>query len=198
MYVIGLTGGIACGKSAISEILRKYGAVTLDVDKITHKLLEPGEKLFDAYVRHFGKYILKDDGTLNKKMVGEIIFNNPDERLWINETAHPILWNYVRDFLIECQAAGKKLVVPEVPLIFEGGGEKEVDEVWAVSVRKKIQLRRLMHRDKISRQQAKARLNSQMSQKEICSRSDLVIKNERPKKAIEKEIVAVLRKKNLI
>ena len=78
MYIIGLTGGISCGKSSVSESLRRYcKALTLDIDEVTHWLSEPGGVLFEIYVRHFGKEIINDTGHLNKKAIGEIIFNNP-------------------------------------------------------------------------------------------------------------------------
>ncbi len=195
MYIIGLTGGIACGKSAVSETLKKYGAAVLDVDEVTRKLLEPGESLFNAYVRHFGNYILKDDGQLNKRLIREIIFNHPDERLWINDTAHPILQNFVRDFLEKCQAEGKSLVVLEIPLIFEAGWDKEVDEVWAVYIRKNYQLRRLMERDKINRKQALSIINSQMPTKKICARADVVICNNKTPKYVREQVGEILSKR---
>ena len=101
MYIIGLTGGISCGKSAVAETLRRYfKAVTIDIDNVTHWLSEPGGVLFEIYVRHFGEYIITSEGTLNKKIIGEIIFNHPDERKWINSVAHPILLNHLRDFFV--------------------------------------------------------------------------------------------------
>ena len=106
MFIIGLTGGIACGKSAIAYELKKLGAITFDVDEETHKLLQPDGELFKIYVRHFGKQIIREDGTLDKKIVGEIIFHDEKERLWINSVAHPILLNRTRQFLVDCSERG--------------------------------------------------------------------------------------------
>ena len=178
MYIIGLTGGIACGKSAVAETLRRRcKAFTLDIDKVTRWLLLPGEELFEIYVRHFGQSVLTDEGQLNRRKIGEIIFNHPEERAWINSVAHPILLNKARDFLVECQAAGARLVVLEVPLLFEAGWENLFDEIWAVYTKKKLQTWRLMVRDQLTKKQAAARINSQMSREEVWARVDVKIWN---------------------
>ena len=190
LYIIGLTGGIACGKSSVAWRLRKFGATTFDVDEMTRWLSLPGGVLFEIYVRHFGEKIVTADGVLDKKIIGEIIFNNPDEREWINSVAHPILLNCTRDFLVECNSAGTRLVVLEVPLLFEAGWEILCDEVWAVRVKRRTQVGRLMARDKLTAEQALARINSQMSTEEICSRADVVITNEGK---VGKQIKAALR-----
>lgn len=193
LYIIGLTGGIACGKSAVAWRLRKMGATTFDVDEMTRWLTLPGGVLFEIYVRHFGKKIVTANGQLDKKTIGEIIFNKPEEREWINSVAHPILLNCTRDFLVECNSAGIRLVVLEVPLLFEAGWEILCDEVWAVRVRAEIQLERLMARDKLTEAQALARINSQMSTEEICSRADVVITNEGKGR---KQITKIFRRRN--
>ncbi|MBR2520024.1 MAG: dephospho-CoA kinase [Selenomonadaceae bacterium] len=190
LYIIGLTGGIACGKSAIAWRLRKMGATTFDVDEMTRWLSLPGGVLFEIYVQHFGKKIVTADGQLDKKIIGEIIFNNPAEREWINSVAHPILLNRTRDFLVECNSAGTRLVVLEVPLLFEAGWEILCDEVWAVRVKRRTQVGRLMARDKLTAEQALARIKSQMPTDEICSRADVVITNEGK---VGKQIKAAMR-----
>ena len=178
MYIIGLTGGISCGKSAVADVLRRYfGATTLDIDTVTRWLLEPGGELFEAYVRHFGNYVVTREGTLNRRLIGEIIFNHPDEREWINSVAHPVLLQKARDFLVDCSQVGAGLVVLEVPLLFEAGWEHLVDEIWAVYTRRQTQIWRLMNRDNLTRQQALARINAQMSTEEMCSRADVKIRN---------------------
>lgn len=178
MYIIGLTGGIACGKSSVAYSLRIfYNAVTLDIDEVTHWLSEPGGELFEIYTRHFGSEIVTSEGLLNKKKIGEIIFNNPAERGWINSVAHPILLNYARQFLVDCSEIGAGLVVLEVPLLFEAGWEHLFDEIWAVYTRRQLQIRRLMYRDSLTKEEALARINVQMSREEICARADVVIRN---------------------
>ncbi len=195
LYIIGLTGGIACGKSAVAWRLRKRGATTFDVDEMTRWLNLPGGALFEMYVRHFGQRIVADDGSLDRKLVGEIIFNNPDERAWVNSATHPLLLNRTRDFLVECCESGTPLVVLEVPLLFEAGWEILCDEVWAVSIRREVQISRLMARDKLTEAQALARINSQMSVDEICSRADVVIYNEGN---VRKQLNKIFRRRNFL
>ena len=178
MYIIGMTGGISCGKSAVAETLRRYiKATVLDIDRVTRLLLAPGGELFKIYVRHFGSRVVTAEGELDRKLIGEVIFNDPHERAWINSVAHPILLNKARDFLVECSAAGVRLVVLEVPLLFEAGWEHLFDEIWAARIKRRYQIQRLMIRDNLTKPQALARINAQMSQEEICKRADVVIRN---------------------
>ena len=194
MYIIGLTGGIASGKSSIAGTLsRFYGAWTLDIDKVTRWLLEPGGALFEIYVRHFGIGVVDWDGELNRRLIGEIIFNDPAEREWINSVSHPMLLNYARDFLVECSQCGARLVVLEVPLLFKAGWENLFDEIWAVTIKRQLQIRRLMSRDNLMRQQAKKRINAQMHRDEICSRADVVILNKGKKYEIRQQIFEAMR-----
>ena len=194
MYIIGLTGGISCGKSSVAESLRRYcKAVTLDIDTVTHWLSEPGGELFEIYVRHFGKEILNDAGTLNKKAIAEIIFNDPAERDWINSVAHPILLNHARQFLVDCCESGAGLVVLEVPLLFEAGWEHLFDEIWTVYTLRRLQIQRLMSRDKLTKEEALARINAQMSREERCARADVVIRNVKGYHEVRKQIRAALK-----
>lgn len=194
MYIIGLTGGIACGKSAVAETLRRYfGAVTLDIDLVTHCLLQPGGALFELYARHFGSQVVTAEGTLNRKLIGEIIFNHPAERDWINSVAHPILLQKARDFLVDCSQVGAGLVVLEVPLLFEAGWEPLFDEIWTAYTLPQYQLERLMRRDKLTEQQALARIKAQMSVEEICNRADVTIRNIGGYNKIKRQVRAALR-----
>ncbi|MBQ7476495.1 MAG: dephospho-CoA kinase [Selenomonadaceae bacterium] len=196
MYVVGVTGGIASGKSAVGHELEKLGAKILDVDKITRELLKSGGELFNAYVRHFGEIILDADGNLNKKVVADIIFNDETARRWVNSVAHPMLLKRTRDFLADCAAQGISLVVLEVPLLYEVGWEFLVDEVWAVYVDKETQISRLMKRDGITAEQARGRIDSQMSSKEIAERADVVIcNNQNSRRKLRKNILDVARQR---
>ena len=177
MYIVGVTGGIASGKSTVVYEFERLGAKILDVDKITRELLKSGGELFNAYVRHFGDVVLDADGNLDKKIVADIIFNNEAERLWVNSVAHPILLNRTRDFLVDCAEQGIFLVVLEVPLLYEAGWESLVDEVWAVYINKGKQVFRLMKRNQIDKQQALARIESQIPSREVAARADVVLRN---------------------
>ena len=194
MYIIGLTGGISSGKSSVAGTLMRYcNAMILDIDKVTGWLLEPGGELFEIYVRHFGRRVVTEEGLLNRRLIGEIIFNDLAEREWINSVAHPILLNQARNFLVECSQIGARLVVLEVPLLFEAGWEHLFDEIWAVYTKRQIQIKRLMSRDNLTRQQAKKRIDAQMPKEEICKRADVVIRNVGRSSEVRQQILAALR-----
>lgn len=195
MNIIGLTGAIACGKSSIADELRNFGAKTLDIDKVNKELLQYGGSLYSSYVQHYGKIVVNEDGQLNKKLIADIIFNDESERQWINSVAHPVLLNRARDFLTQCAADGEFLAVLEVPLLFEAGWDSLVDEVWAVYIPLKLQIKRLMARDGMTRQEAVARINAQMSADEIAARADVVIDTGQFKIKILKQILNLMRKR---
>ena len=195
MFIIGLTGGIACGKTAVSDILRQFGAATFDIDEETHKMLQPGGELFKIYVQHFGEQVILNDGNLDKKLISEIIFHDRFERFWINSVAHPVLLNRTRDFLVECSERGEEIVFLELPLLFEVGWQNLVDEVWAVYLPSELQIYRLVKRDKITAEQAVARINSQMPIDEICRRADVIIQNKGTQEQLCKKIFVALKGK---
>ena len=194
MYIIGLTGGIACGKSSVANIFRRYGAKTFDVDKVTHNLLQCGGELYNDYVKHFGDIILDEEGQINRKIIADIIFTDEDERLWVNSVAHPVILNRTRDFLVECMENGESLVVLEIPLLFEAGWEFLVDEIWAVYINIGKQRWRLRQRDGLTRVQAEIKINAQMSAKEIADRADVVINNSKPGPKVRKQINKLIEK----
>lgn len=192
MHIIGLTGGIASGKSAVSCELKKYGAVTYNVDEETQFLLQPGGKFFNIYVKHFGEQVINEYGYLDKKIIREIVFHDESERQWINSVTHPILLNRTRDFLTDCAECGVNLAVLEIPLLYEAGWENLVDEVWAVYIPRELQLNRLVRRDKITVEQALSRITAQMPVKEICRRADVVLKNQTSFADLQKKILKAM------
>lgn len=198
MHIIGLTGGIACGKSSVSDILAFYGATIIDIDQIAHKLSEPGEKIFNVYLSHFGERILSENGTLDRRSIADIIYKNPSERAWINETAHPILHTSLIEEIEICFDYGVRFLVMEIPLLFEAGWDDLADENWVVILKRQLQIKRLMRRDKLSRDEAKLRIDAQMSQDERVARADVVINNSEMREVTRDRIAALLSKRNLI
>ncbi len=198
MHIIGLTGGIACGKSSVSDILAFYGATVIDIDQIAHKLSEPDEKIFNAYISHFGERILSEDGTLDRRSIADIIYNDPNERAWINETSHPILHTALIEEIEICFDYGVNFLVLEIPLLFEAGWEDLSDENWVVILKRQLQIKRLMRRDKLSRDEAKLRIDAQMSQEDRIARADVVINNSEMREVTRDRIAALLSKRNLI
>lgn len=198
MHVIGLTGGIACGKSVVSDALRKVGAQVLDADRLAHELAAPGGALFPVYVEHFGRNILKDDGSLDRRAIGEIVFRNHGEHEWIDRVSHPILLDELKRRIEACKKQGHRVVILDVPLLFEAGWDSLCDEIWVVSVSMEIQLSRLMKRDCLTVEQAEARIAAQMSLKEKCSRGDIVLDNSGSRERLEAMAKALYKKRSAV
>lgn len=198
MHIIGLTGGIACGKSSVSDILAFYGATIIDIDQIAHNLSKPGKKIFNVYLSHFGERILSENGTLNRRAIADIIYNDPTERAWINETSHPILHTALIEEMEICFDYGVNFLVLEIPLLFEAGWDDLADENWVVILNHQLQVKRLMRRDRLSRTKAELRIGAQMSQDERIARADVVIDNSEMREVTRDRIAALLSKRNLI
>ncbi len=179
MRVIGLTGGIACGKSTVSSQLHKeFGAVILDADLIAYNLSEPGNKMWKLYISRYGKErVLNADGTLNRAAIAEIVFQDNAEKQWMDDTMHPLIQNELLTVLSECKKKGQEIVVLDVPLLFEAGWETLPDEVWVVYVAPDIQIKRLMDRNAVTKDVAQYRIAAQMSLDEKKRRADVVIDN---------------------
>lgn len=188
MKVLGLTGGIACGKSTIARMLKEMGANVIDADKIAHELAEPGEPLYNAYLEHFGEEILLEDKSLNRREIAIRIYNDPMEREWIDNAAHPIIQRKVEEEIERFREMGEKAVVIDVPLLFETGWQKYADVVWVAYVNRELQIKRLKKRDRIGRANAEKRLNAQMPIEEKKKLADVVICNENTLEDLNKEV----------
>ncbi|HEY9853142.1 MAG TPA: dephospho-CoA kinase [Leptolyngbyaceae cyanobacterium] len=175
-HIIGLTGGIATGKTTVSNYLANtYNIPIFDADIYAREAVEPGSPILDKIVERYGKNILISDGKLDRKQLGNIIFNQPNERHWLEQQIHP----YVRD---RFQKAINELplnatAVLAIPLLFEAKITCLVTEIWVVFAEKQQQLDRLINRDGLTLEQAEARINSQMSLEEKCQMADVVLDN---------------------
>ncbi len=197
MRIIGLTGGIASGKSTVSRLLREaHGAVILDADAAAYEVAEPEAPLWRAYVERYGRErVLRPDGTLDREAVADIVFRDASERTWMDETAHPMIKRALLARLEECRAAGEKTVVLDVPLLYEAGWENIADEVWVVYLDRETQLRRLMERNGLSEDAARARMASQMSLEEKKRRADVVIDNGGTREETAAQVKAAFEKR---
>lgn len=192
MYIIAVTGGIACGKTVVSREIQKFGAVIISADRIAHALSRPGRAIYNAYVEHFGRGILDAEEKLDRRAIAGIVFNDPEQRKWINQTTHPLLLNRVRDKLVKFQERGVPIAVLDVPLLFEAGWEYLADEVWVVCLNRGKQFRRLMFRNQLTPSEAEARINSQMSIKDKRERADRVINNNRTRATLKRRVQEVM------
>ena len=177
MKVIGLTGGIASGKSTVTKLLRQYGLDVLDADAIAWELAQPNNKLWQSYVDRYGERVLLPNQQLNRQAVADIVFSQPEEKEWMDGMAHPIIKAEIQNQLNHLSEAGKKAAVIDVPLLYEAGWDKLVDEVWLVYVDSEVQLQRLMARNGYDVQEAKRRIKAQMPLAEKRRKAQVVIDN---------------------
>ena len=158
--IIGITGGIASGKSTVTEFLRQKGFQVVDADAVVHQLQKPGGRLYQVLVEHFGEKILLENGELNRPILASLIFSNPEEQEWSKRTQGEI----IREELAALRnqfAQTEALFFMDIPLLFEQNYASWFDETWLVYVNRDVQLDRLMKRDQISKEAAESRLNSQ-------------------------------------
>lgn len=180
MYKIGLTGGIACGKTTVCSFLREAGASIIDTDKISHDLALPNQALWQAYINHFGSKILNADKSLSRRMIGNIVFTSQSEKKWINKISHPLIQQEVEKQIENLAEKKEKAVIIDVPLLFETGWDKYVDEKWVIAVDKKTQIDRLRSRNGYSFAEARRRIRAQMPLSYKIKRADKVINTAHP------------------
>ena len=174
--IIGLTGGIASGKSTVTSYLREKGYPVIDADRVVHDLQAPGGALYRVLVEHFGREILDKSGVLDRAVLGQRIFSNPSERDWSNRVQGQLIREALADAR-DRQAAQSDLFFMDIPLLIEQGYEEWFEAVWLVVVSKETQLKRLMERNHLSEVEAQERIASQMPLEAKRSHADLVLDN---------------------
>ncbi|KUG03889.1 dephospho-coa kinase [hydrocarbon metagenome] len=178
MKIIGLTGGIASGKSTASRTLRELGTIIIDADQVARCTVEPGLPAWCDIVEFFGRDILNPDNSINREKLGLRVFSQPDYLIKLNEMTHPRIMDEIRRQLKRTALEHPQgVLVLEVPLLYETNMESLCDMVWVVWVDLETQISRLMKRDGISREDALRRIRSQMSLDEKAQRADLLIDN---------------------
>ena len=182
--VIGLTGGIGTGKSTVSQILRNKGFSVIDLDVISHKVIE-FPSVVEKIVRNFGKEVLENnnDGnrTVSREKLGKIIFSDREKRFTLNSIMHPEILRIMHKKILECESKNEKenkIIFVEIQLLFEVQWEKEFDYILLVAAKRDIQVRRVLERDKRSEKETWDIINSQMSLDEKRGKSDFVIEND--------------------
>ena len=175
--VIGLTGGIASGKSTISSILKAVGWPVIDADLIARQIVMPGSKGLEQIVNRFGPQMLNSDGTLDRKKLGKTVFDDPKKLSDLDKIEHPLIQEAIDSQLDEFKKQHLPVVVLDVPLLFETGMDEECDLTVLAVVDQATQLKRLMKRDQISKMDAGKKISSQMSLKEKMQRADVNIDN---------------------
>lgn len=190
--IFGLTGGIATGKSTVAHMFTSFEIPIIDADILAREVVEPGEEAYEKIVETFGKDILKNDQTLNRKKLGKIIFSDEKKRKQLNQITHPIIRKEMqrqKDVYIQ---QGEKCVILDIPLLFENNLTKEVDYTVVVYTTKETQLKRLMKRDCLTEEEAKQRINAQMSIEKKRKRADCLIDNNGTKKETFEQVKDLL------
>lgn len=172
--LIGLTGNIACGKSTVLHRLAQLGAHTIDADQLIHSMLKRGGAAYAPVVAEFGAQILEDDGEIDRRALGMIVFSDPDRLRRLEEIEHPI----VRDLIdADIKGAAEQVVVVDAIKLIESGWADKCDTVWAVTCRREQQVERLVRTRGYSLEEAETRIDAQSPQADKVARADVVIDN---------------------
>lgn len=190
--VIGLTGGIASGKSTVSNLLKEMNIPVIDADVEARLAVEKGEPAYFKIVKEFGSDILMPNEQIDRQKLGSIIFHHNDKRQLLNEIVHPEVRNRMKKQIKEATELGKGIIVLDIPLLFESKLTYMVDKTILVFVDKNVQLKRLMERNNLSREEAEARINSQMPLSEKFALADEVINNNGSINETKKQLMDIL------
>ncbi|MFW6230167.1 MAG: dephospho-CoA kinase [Halanaerobium sp.] len=174
--IIGLTGGIATGKSTAAEYLEKKGARIIDADQISHKISQKGEKGWQLVVDEFGTEILQENGEFDREKLGEIVFSDPAKRKKLESLLHPLIIYEMKEQAHQ-YLEKDEIVVFMAPLLYEAGLDRFCDQVWVIDSSEETQIKRLKMRNNFSREEALKRINSQMPLKEKKIKADISIEN---------------------
>ena len=196
-YLLGLTGGIASGKSTISKYFKEKSIPVVDADIIARQVVEPNTEGLKKIVETFGEGILLPSGELDRKQLGQIIFNDESKRITLNSLLAKFIRQSILNQVKTHQKNGEKLVVLDIPLLFEGGYDSIVDEVMVSYIPKELQINRLVSRDNLSCEDALKRIDSQMDLEEKKQRADIVIDNSKSIEETYEQVDTWLTKKSL-
>ena len=189
--IIGITGGIASGKSTVTNFLRQKGFEVVDADALVHQLQKPGGRLYQILVEHFGEKVLLEDGELNRPLLASLIFSNYEEREWSKQTQGQIIREELGS-LRDKFAQTEDIFFMDIPLLFEQDYASWFDETWLVYVRLDTQLDRLMNRDQLSQESAKTRLASQWPLEEKKKFATYILDNNGSREQLLSQVVKLL------
>ncbi|GIY93879.1 dephospho-CoA kinase domain-containing protein [Caerostris extrusa] len=193
MFLVGLTGGIASGKSSVSTLLRNMGIEIIDADIIAREVVEPGKKAWRKIREEFGEAVFHPDGTLNRPALGQVVFSQPEKRRILNSITHPEVFKSMFFRAAKLFLCGHQFAVVDVPLLYESGKlYKYVHKTVVVVCEPAQQLERLMARDKVSESEALARINAQMPLAEKAKMADFVISNTGDRECTKEQVEALL------
>ena len=189
--IIGITGGIASGKSTVTNFLREKGFQVVDADAVVHQLQKPGGRLYQLLVHHFGQEIILENGELNRPLLANLIFSNPEEREWSKQTQGEIIREELaalRDQLAQTEA----IFFMDIPLLFEQDYSAWFDETWLVYVDRDVQVERFMKRNQLSKEVAESRLAAQWSLEKKKDLASHVLDNNGSRDQLVTQVVKLL------
>ena len=179
-YVVGLTGGIGCGKSEAASYLKTLGAAHVDADEISRSLTAEGGEALPEIRRVFGEAAFNEDGSLDRASLGKLVFGNEPARRALEAIMHPLVQRTMLERMDAAAQEGARVVILDVPLLFETGMDALCDETWALYLDRDKQLDRVVTRDGLTREQAEARVDSQMPAEERNARATHAIDTDQP------------------
>ena len=194
MKVIGLTGGTGSGKSVVSRGLEEAGAVIVDADRISHEIILKGRPAYEEIVAYYGREILDAEENILRKKLGEIVFRDKEKLAFLNECTHKYITAEAKRQIDEAKAAGTATaVVVDAPLLLEAGWESFCDLVWVVYADPEVRAKRVMDRDGVTYELAKARIANQKSWEEYRAAASAVIDNSKDLEHLQSQLSALLK-----
>lgn len=191
--IIGITGGIATGKSTVSNWLKQKKYPVICADQIAHEVVKPERKAYKEIVKTFGTEVLKKNKTLNRSKLAKIVFSNPKLKRRLESVVHPQVHKTMLNLIKKHQKRGKRFIFLDIPLLFEKKREKLCDQVICVSAPKSAQIERLIKNKGMTRRHALDRICSQMPLREKEKKSDMVIKNNGTKRDLKRLVARILK-----
>ena len=178
MKIVGLTGGISSGKSTVSSYFRQLKIPVIDADEVARKVVEPNSQGVKEIRKAFGNDVFEEDGSLNRQKLGELVFSDVENRQKLDELLQPLIKIMILDEIEAYRQKGEKMIVLDLPLLFEKQYEKLCEEIIVVYVPKELQLERLMKRNQYTKQEALSRIDSQLSIEEKRKRATVLFDNQ--------------------
>lgn len=195
MKIIGLTGGIGSGKSTVTDYLIARGFPVLDADKIAREIVLPGSEMLIQLTSVFGKSILMQDGSLDRKKLGDIVFSDPEKKKTLDGLMHTRILELIHDRILEYrEETVHKLIFIDAPLLFETGLDRSVSETWVIDVDEETRIKRIMERDGLKREDIAMRISNQMTRDEKNKRADVILDNTGNQEALYQQIEQLLQK----
>lgn len=192
MEVYGLTGGIGSGKSTVASVIEEYGIPVVSADELSRMVVMPGSKGLEEVVAAFGEGILGEDGHLDRAKLAEIVFSDEKRRVELERILHPRIRSRFEEVLDALEKAGQRLVIYEVPLLFENNIQEILDGVIVVSARNDLRIARVGDRDGLSADETRARMAAQMDEATRQSLADYVLTNNGDRMDLRREVELLL------